>query len=241
MVDIHTHIMPNIDDGAESINETYEMLKMEIEQGVTDVILTPHAINIPKKRKEYDEYLNGFKTVQNIISSNDLNINVYLGCEIFILDTTYDDLINKRIHTIENSKNILVELPLTEIMTFKQIENALYNLSLRYKVILAHAERYHYLRIEDIFKLSKYADIQVNAGSILGVEGDYVKKRSFQLLKNKIPSYVASDCHSTRTRRPNLKEARVIVEKKYGKEYSDLVFDINPNKLIKDITGVWVK
>lgn len=241
MVDIHTHIMPNIDDGPETIEETYEMLKMEIEQGVTDVILTPHAINIPKKRIEFEDYLKSFKVVQNIISTNDLNINIYLGCEIFILDTTYDDLISKRIHTIENSKNILVELPLTEIMNFKQIENTLYNLSLRYNVILAHAERYHYLRIEDIFKLSKYADIQVNSGSILGIDGDYIKRRAFQLLKNKIASYVASDCHSIRSRRPNLKEARVIVEKKYGKDYSDLIFDINPNKLIKDLTDVWVK
>lgn len=238
MIDLHTHIMPFIDDGSDSIEMTKKMLEMEIENGVTDVVLTPHMIK--GKVKSIEEYQKSYKTVLNIINSNDLNINVYMGSEIFMFDTTINDLRNGVVKPFVTTNNILVELSLTEMYSYEEIEKIIRDLNLKYNVILAHPERYHYLRIEDLFKLSKYAKMQINTGSIIGVEGAYIKRRAFQILRNGIASLIASDCHDIDLRRPNLLESRKIVEKKFGIELAVELYDKNPLEIIKDIRKNWL-
>lgn len=231
MIDIHTHILPNVDDGADSFEKAVEMLKQAKEQGVTHIILTPHSITTSSNYVEKSILEEKFNDFVNKIK--DIGIKVYLGSEIYFTDGTYHKLVNNELRTFNNSKYCIVEFPMHGQ---PDIDDALFNVSAKgFKPILAHPERYKYLDIEDVKTIKKNAMIQVNTTSILGMHGRKIKKFAFQLLKNNLVDFVSTDCHNTTNRNVNLLQAYKIVSKKFGKELADKVFKQNQEKLISEI------
>ena len=175
-----------IDDGSKSLTESIAILKKAKKAGVTDIMLTPHYIKNSKyacNNKNKEELLNELKKE---MKNNNIDINLYLGNEVYI-DSDIIPLINRNeIKTLNNSKYILVELPLTRevneaIDIFKKLINK------GYKVILAHPERYTYIQ-EDISKLEEFIDIGVlmqgNFKSLLGKYGEAAEETLIDLLKN---------------------------------------------------------
>lgn len=231
MIDIHTHILPNVDDGSDSFEKSIELLKQAKEQGVTHIIFTPHVITNSSKylgkaeiEKRYNEFI---KKIE------DIGIKVYLGGEIFYTDKTYQQLVNDQLITVNKSKYCIIEFPLK---TDQDIEEALYNIRAKgFKPILAHPERYRLLKTNDVKQIKENAHIQVNSSSILGLHGNKVKKFVFELMKNDLVDYVSTDCHDPKKRNINLLKAYQIVEKKFGKDYADKIFKKNQQKLIQDI------
>lgn len=199
MIDIHTHILPAIDDGAENLQDTIEMLKEEEQNGITKVAATPHYI--------CGRYENEYKYISNLVESikteavkNGIKINVFPGQEVLADKYTVKLYKQKIIRGINDTKYILIELPMNYLnYNFLDIIYELRLLGL--KPIIAHPERYNFI-IEDIIKINNFIDedclFQINAGSIYGVFGKRVKKTAQILIKHGICNFIASDIHSRR-------------------------------------------
>lgn len=236
MIDIHSHILPEIDDGSKSVEESIEMLKMLKEQGVTHVIATPHfkmtnadksIDGFIKKRREAYEKLMAKITVQKL----DLP-KIYLGAEVLLTTDLLEADGTERL-CIEGTDIMLVELPYYEWQswTFRM----LFDLCSSSKItpIIAHADRYVDFipkqTYEELFSFNY--DTQINA--------DFVEnKKAIKVLKKWLKSgqicYVGSDCHGAKYRPPKLDIYRKKIDKAAGKNFASIVESCSFN-LIKRI------
>ena len=211
MIDIHTHILPNVDDGADSMEVALYLLKQEIKEGVTKVILTPHqnkqSLDKEGLTKKFLEFKEAVK---------DLPIELYLGSEVYYYSGVKKDLEANKILTINDSKYFLIEF---STRVEYNIKDLLYDFSvIGYKPIIAHIERYDYLTYDDYFEISKYALIQVNAKSFFNK--NYKKACKF-LLKNNLISFVASDAHD-KFRDVTFKACMKLIKRKNKESYTKL-------------------
>lgn len=209
MLDIHTHILPNVDDGSKSLEISKSLLKLEIAEGVTKVILTPHQNEKNKNKEELIQKFNAFKE-----EVKDFNIEIYLGSEIYYYYDLKKDLLNNKLLTLMDSKYVLIEFS-TRIE--ENISDVLYDISLTgYIPVLAHIERYSYLTNEDYYEIKKYAKIQVNSKAFF--EKEYKKKAKY-LLKNHLIDFIASDCHDLDRRGVEFQKIKTLISKKYKDQY----------------------
>lgn len=195
MKDLHTHILYGIDDGAKSIEESIAILKKASYNGITDIVLTPHYIkdSIYNANNQTKEKL--LKKLKQELKNQNININLYLGNEVYITE----DIISlyKEIFTINNSRYILIELPLTTKYPFvERVISELINNNLI--PIIAHPERnlkYYkdYKFFEDL--ITKGCLLQANIGSLYGYYGRRSKKMFKGLLKRNMIHFIGSDIH----------------------------------------------
>lgn len=231
MIDIHTHILPGIDDGSKDLETSIQLLEKAKSIGVTHIILTPHAIFGSSYYKDKDTLIELFNEFSEKV--NHIGIKLYLGSEIYYSEKNYKNLINGDLVTFNNSKYCLVEYPMHEE---SEIEETLYNIKVNgFYPILAHPERYKFLNVEIVRLIRSHAKTQINTTSILGLHGNKIKKFAFQLMKSNLVDFVSSDCHDIESRNVNLDEAYKVVLKKFGKEYADKIFIFNQLKLIESI------
>ncbi len=192
MRDIHSHVSYGIDDGAKTKEEAIELLKREEEKKVTDIILTPHYI----KNSKYQANEEVREKIRKELQSH-TNINLYLGNEVYICEDILSLLEKKEISTLNHSKYLLVELPMTSKL--RNLEDIMYQL-IRNGIIpiIAHPERYLYVQ-QDVSYLNKYLEMgvlfQSNYGSILGLYGKNAQKTVKTLLKRNYISFLGSDLH----------------------------------------------
>ena len=230
MIDIHTHLLPCVDDGSQSLEESRNLLQQAIEDGITDICLTPHFCRIDEfiYKKEYiSNKFNEFKE-----SCSDLKINLYLGNEIMI-ERNIDTLIeNNELCTINDSKYVLIEFPFNEYKD--EYDEYLYDISsLGLKVIIAHPERYRFINEELIDKwLSNGYILQANASSF---EIKDRKKLLFKLIEEGKLSLVSSDAHSEH-RPALLKDAYELIKHKFNQEVADTLFNVNPYNILNNET-----
>lgn len=201
MTDIHSHIIYGIDDGSSGIKESIEILSKMKELGFDNVVLTPHYINGSSYVSNNEEKKKRLKVIKEEINKTNLDINLFLGNEIYITDDIDKLLLNSEVSTINNSKYLLIELPLYN--EFKGVEDYLYELKLSgYVPIIAHPERYLYFQ-KDHKKLDElYASgalFQCNYGSIVGNYGSKAKKLVKYMLKKNMVTFMASDVHKKNT------------------------------------------
>ncbi len=214
MIDIHTHILPNVDDGSDNISLSIEMLKKMYDDGIKEVVLTPHTYSVAQRvsSTKYEKLFNDF---EEVVSRELPEIKLYLGSEIRYSPTrqiNYENLYFKGF----SKKYVLMEFS----MRFEEpIFETLYNIKRKgYEPILAHAERYLYLTLEDYYQIKNdNIIIQVNSGALLGLDGKSLKKRADLLMKHDLIDIIASDCHNLSNRPPNLKEAL----EKYKKTFTN--------------------
>jgi len=235
MIDIHTHIIPEADDGSEDIEESLGMLKKGWERGISSVCATPHIL----KKVDYQleqKILSGFELLKKRISEGNLGVEIFLGAEIHISQWT-EDFRKSRYFTINNNQRYpLLELPLNHIPDY--VEQVIFKLCLDgYFPVLAHPER-SMIEETDLKRLEKIADLgalfQLNAGSLLGHFGKKVKKFSIKLLKNELVHFVASDAHNKELRSIEvLSEAFPVVSNLVGKSKAIELFHQNPENLLK--------
>lgn len=188
MKDIHTHILPGIDDGSRNINESREIIKSLYKNGVTDIVLTPHYIT-DEYTSSYDNNLNLVKDLQNN------KINLYLANEIYLDNNIFNYLESNLIKPLFN-KYLLIELPLVFNEELNDIIDEL--LYRNYKLIIVHPERYDYV-INDIHFLDKYLNkgilLQGNYTTLFNKYGKDSKKTLIKLIKNNSISFLSSDIH----------------------------------------------
>jgi len=217
MIDLHTHILQGMDDGAKSLEESIQLLRMEIESGVHTVALTPHyspsASNLKdflKKRKD------AFKQLTAEVKKQKLSINLIPGAEVAyspeLLEIDIDEL------CYEGTKTILIELPVNLYPSL--VKNVFFELLLNgYTPLLAHTERYVYFAknpelLEDLVNMG--VTVQINAGPF--TRKLHSKRRLFSLISDDLVHCIASDTHGVELRPPQLGAAVKVIEKKLGAE-----------------------
>ena len=232
-IDIHSHILYGIDDGSKNIEESIELLKQHALMGITDVVLTPHYIENSKYKANNEKKKKLINTLKE--EAEKLNINLYLGNEIFVNNDLEELLLNGEITTINNTRYLLIELPMSN--KIKNLPEILYELRLKRIVpIIAHPERYEYVQ-KDYKYLNELQEegalFQSNLGSILGIYGRGAKKCIKKLLKNNYISFLATDIHY-----PNSKiykgheKAKTKIKKLIGEEKYEMITVFNPKKIL---------
>lgn len=229
MIDTHCHMLPGVDDGAKDESIALAMIEKSVKDGVTHILLTPHV-------RKYDEakmltHRARFNQLKQSVETKGLPINLYLGREVYFRDNLLEHVTKL---AVDGSAYILVEFSTTMA---QNIDETVFNLRVsKLKPIIAHVERYPYLKKTDYAQIrATGALLQVNAGAIAGFEGFGKRRLVKYLLKHQLVDIVASDAHNLSNRKPNLKKAYQRVLKKYGKAYADLIFLENPMKIIDSI------
>lgn len=224
MVDIHSHILFGVDDGAKDIEESIELLKQAASVGYTDIVCSSHYyIGLYENRN----YLTHFNLLQDEINRLNISINIYLGNE-FNLDSEYfshKDKINK----INNGKYFLVEIKSNIIYSIcKDFFQML--LGKGVTPIFAHVERYNQIRVEELIELSQMGVVlQMNLGSAVGE----LPKAKY-LLENRYIDIIATDTHKFGKRDYNIKEKLDKLKSIVGDEYFQLLTETNPKKVINN-------
>ena len=228
MIDIHTHILPFVDDGSIDINLSLEMLKECVHQGITDIFFTPH---FRRMYKLPPHILKGeFEKFKNIVKSANIPVNLYLGQEIFIDNNYKQTFVSNRVLTMNDTKFVLVEF---DYETDVDMPDIIYELKvLGYTPIIAHYERYLMSDIETAFEIKTLGGlIQINADSIVGKTKRYYAGLIKKLFKNNLVDFVASDIHYNRIN--HFLTAKQFVQKKFGEKVANKVFVENAKMIIK--------
>ncbi len=228
MIDIHSHILPLVDDGSADIENSLAMLKDCYDMGITDVILTPHYRG--KFCKTPQELTLAFRSFKRRIKKEKIDVNVYLGQEIYFTNDFMSELSEGKVLALNGTKHLLIECPYDDDC---DVTDLVYELNYRdYVPIIAHVERFPYVSVEDIKEIKKLGGlIQVNAGSLFSKDKRIDRKKIKKLFKYNLVDFVSSDAHYTRVN--EIKRAYQFVEKKYGKEVAQKVFNDNAKKIIE--------
>ena len=233
MIDVHSHILFDIDDGAREIEESIFMLKESQNAGFTDVILTPHYMEgVYAQNKE--EVINRFKKLKEEIKDQGLEINIYLGNEVYVTPNINEKILTKEVLTLNNSKYVLIETHLTTNILYLEHEIDKM-LEAGFKPILAHPERYEFVK-KDIKNLDKFINkgvlLQSNYGSIVGFYGKTAEKTVRKLLKTKAITFLASDTHFVNTIYAAMPDIKRKLQSVISDEYFYDITEYNAREII---------
>lgn len=214
IVDLHMHIVPEIDDGSQTIEESLNMLKLSAQQGVTDIFCTSHnGYSIDDGTR----YIDSFNHLKDAVQNTGIDIRLHKGCEILCAGDYMDDILYGleigAYTTLGNSRYVLIELyPDTRPGEALSIIDELKKHG--YKPIIAHMERnYNITGVMVSTLIQSGALIQVNAHSFADEVNLEIKMRARELLKNRYVHFIGSDAHQINHRPPNLSSGvKYIVE-----------------------------
>jgi protein-tyrosine phosphatase len=233
MIDIHSHILPEVDDGSHSLEESLEMCRASAKDGINIMVATPHAHDgvhkthdpevLRQKIAELNEQLEGA-------------LRVVIGCELrFTHDIVRQVCETKTAPTIAGGPYVLVEFPHAVIPPGS--ERPLFELiSNQITPIIAHPERNQMLIAEPerLFPLIEMGALgQMDTGSITGQFGKRVQQTVRVLLEHGLIHFIASDCHNTRNRLPGMSEAVALTAEVVGEEYARAMAVENPLAVVE--------
>ena len=234
MIDIHTHILPGIDDGAQNLKESLEILQALVDQGVTELVATPHIISGVYENSH--EIINKkIIEIRDLIREKQLNIVVHAGAEVYC-EPDVINKVKKEDLALAQSNYVLIE---TALQRFPDnFEEILFNFQQEgFRPIIAHAERFspfmnnidHLLTI-----VNREIYVQMNSGSILGVFGNAVKDLALEMLNIGCVHVIASDAHGLKKRPILMKEAYNFVASTYSEEIAEILFYENPKRILNN-------
>ncbi|MFZ0390137.1 MAG: CpsB/CapC family capsule biosynthesis tyrosine phosphatase [Calditrichia bacterium] len=236
-IDIHNHLIPEFDDGPKTVSESLDMLKMALDQGITEVFATSHFTEyIPEKVKT--EYCNKLQALREEALAHNLKINIYSGAELFFHHYLDETVRKNRITTLGGfGQYVLLEFPMFQ--SPEGVEDVLFRLSVdQFIPIVAHPERYNAV-MENSTLVHQYirhgALLQVNAGSIMGDFGKAVQETAMELLENQLIHFIASDAHSSSERKFRLREVYQTLKEHLPQAYLQKLLYQNPRSIIDEV------
>lgn len=235
MIDIHTHIIYDVDDGSKSLEQSIKYLKQAKKIGVNKVVCTPHMSH--DKKEKALKIVDHFKILRE--EAQKLGVELYLGNEIMYSDNTVKLLKTRKIISLNNSKYVLVEFKRNENRNFDNIVSLLCDLADNgYYPILAHPEFYINYRNIDNYRILKENGVLLQLDStslILNKTSLKTYKFAKKLIKERLIDFVATDSHCTKKRDYlSLKKAYKKVSK-IDKKYADIIFNDNQLDIIGEI------
>jgi protein-tyrosine phosphatase len=237
MVDIHSHILPGIDDGSKNMEMTLEMLRNAEKEGTKEIVATPHYL-LEYGEANIKEVKELVKEVNSLADKEGLNIKVYSGQEVYFNENIIENFIEGNIGTINDSKYMMIEFSMHRFD--KNIFEILYELQVRDIVpIIAHPERYKPFR-EQPSLINDFINegylFQMNAGSIEGRFGESIKKTAYIFLENNIYNFIGSDAHDIDSRSTGLQRAinMLNAKSKDNKNLYEHIFEDSSKKLLEN-------
>lgn len=222
MIDIHSHIIPKIDDGAKDLETSLKLLEIAENHGTKGIVATPHYYK-GFYNFEYKNIQKELEYLKVLAKDNGIDINIYYGQEVCVFNGMVRELEEEKIGTINGTRYMLIEFPLDEFK--RDAFDEIYELQIRGIVpIIAHPERYKIFKRnpEKINELINEGYLfQLNSGSILGDFSKETKKTAQLFLKNNIYSFIGSDAHNLRSRTSSLKEIINNLDSSYTNEYNE--------------------
>lgn len=228
MIDIHAHILPGVDDGPNTIKESMEIIKLAIEEGITDIIATPHVYN-PHYNVPAELVYEKINLLTLEINKYELPITIHAGQEIRIQHSTVEKLSDGEILALAKSRYVLIELPNDGIPLYtEQVIQRIIQLD---KIpVIAHPERNRIIanNPQHLMKLINNGAIaQITAGSVAGHFGKNVQKTSLQLVDNNLVHAYGSDVHSLKNRPLLFDEGLSYLEKHKRLDAVDIFLENN--------------
>ena len=230
VVDIHSHIIPDVDDGPKSLEVAEEMCRMAIADGVEHMVATPHC----NDRYRYDrEYLTG--ALQELQARIGSQLALSLGCDFHMSYENVQDALEKPArYVIAETKYLLVEL--SNYGVPPSVSDSLMRLADRGLIpILTHPERNPILQ-GDLKRVLQWAAagvvVQVTASAFTGLWGEHVRRAAVWLLRNNAVHVLASDAHNVNRRPPGLSSARAAVAEISGEDTAQALVDDNPRAIV---------
>lgn len=217
MIDFHSHILPEIDDGSQSVKESITMLEEEYEYGVRKVMLTPHFYAQKDPFLQFEQRrADSLKCLLDAAEGSGRIPGMYVGAEVYYFPNIGSSGILPEL-CLSGTNIMLLEMPFSQWT--EKILDDVEKIVFEHKItlILAHIERYYdFQRRKDIwreiFSMPLYA--QINTGSFL----NHKKRFCLKFIKSGHPVVLGSDCHNMMYRPPNLHRGREVIEKKLGKD-----------------------
>ena len=235
MIDFHTHILPGVDDGAKSIEETIELLKEAQSVGVDKVILTSHYIE-SYYESNVKERTNIINSAKKLLNDEKINIDLIIGNEIYISENINELIINKKACSINNTRYVLFELPfdIKPINLYDVIYEMLQN---KYIPVLAHPERYTFVQknpnlVYDLIQTGVL--MQSNYGSCIGQYGKKAQITVKKLLENDMVHFLGTDVHKMGTIYPKIPQILAKIENIIGKDKLVLITNVNPELVLEN-------
>ncbi|MBH0072602.1 capsule biosynthesis protein CapC [Pseudoalteromonas sp. NZS127] len=239
MIDIHSHILPGIDDGAKNLNESLALLKLAQSDGITHMVITPH-IHIGRFDNSAVQLRRDLADLKEHAKQAQITIKLAVAAEVR-LDIELMALVKANklpfIGNLAGANYLLLELPHSHVPPgYDKFIDWLVKQNI--KVIIPHPERNRDIQanpfyIEHLKQLG--CEFQLTASSIEGGWGDKAKQISNDMLKGNLVNYVASDAHSVKRRPPILSKAKHIVSNLVGEDKAHMLFVTNPWRLTESL------
>ncbi|MGN0437090.1 MAG: CpsB/CapC family capsule biosynthesis tyrosine phosphatase [Lachnospiraceae bacterium] len=233
--DIHNHILPGVDDGAQDLEEALSMIEVAYGEGTRSLVLTPHY---ERNRNSYtkEELQDIFQSFKNEVQTKYPDMNLYLGNEILWDNGIIDDLKAGKIQTMNNTKYVLVEFNIR--IGYKEIYEAMRQLiNARFRPIIAHVERYRCLfkhpeRLDELINMD--VTLQMNISSVYGGMLDENARWCKKLVREGYISFFGTDAHDLDNRAPYVKDYVGWIKKKCGEDLLEDLFMNHPQKMIEN-------
>ena len=235
MIDIHVHILPELDDGAPDMEAALTMAELAVRSGVTAMIATPHS-NMPDYFENYygEGLYEAFTSFRSAIRRAGIELQVYLGMEIFGTPQTAQLLRQGRLTTLAESGYPLIEFP------FRNYEQEATQIlrqvaAMGYRPVVAHPERYAYVQdnpaiVNEWLKMGCL--LQLNRGSLQGHFGRAPQVMAYSLVERGFASFVASDAHSALQRTTWMLDAYTLLQEEFGEDTARLLLEDNPRRIL---------
>lgn len=237
MIDIHAHILPDLDDGSENLEESLEMAELAVQSGVKIIVATPHSNQMGRFENFHSEQLlEKYRQLRIALEKEKIPLHILEGMEIFASEDMAQKIKNKQLSGINGSDYYLVEFPFdADPWWIRECLEEIFDIG---KIpLIAHPERYFCVQDypELVYEwLQNGCVTQMNKGSILGRFGKNVMKTAHVLLKNDLISCMASDAHRSYIRTPYMSEAKEMLLHLGGYEFTWYLTEKNPECIIKN-------
>ncbi|WP_075618334.1 tyrosine-protein phosphatase [Paenisporosarcina indica] len=223
MIDIHAHILPTLDDGAQTMEDSLLLAKQAVAEGIHTMIATPHHKH-PSYNNSKSEVEKQLALLTDELQKHSIPLKVVAGQEIRIYGELTDDLSkHTELLPLNETNYVLIEFPSSEIPKFA--DQLFYDIQVKgYTPIIAHPERNSELvkNPDRLYRFIKNGALsQITAGSLAGKFGKNIQKMSIKFLDHNLAHVIASDVHNLTTRNFQWKEAWRVVEKEFGRDGVD--------------------
>ena len=236
MIDIHSHVLFEIDDGAEELKTSLLLCLDSYRNGCDDLVLTPHFFEYDNISDFVEERNEKIEILRNALSEKNIPLRVHPGAELFLSDDIFEAE-NLDELTINGSRYMLCEMPLIPFDT-RFITRWFDNLIDRgYIPVLAHPERYYevhndYKILEDL--IDRGVLFQVNLDSLIGLNGLQPQVLAMDLVEQGFAQFIASDAHDTKYRHTRLIEKLNELPDEITEEMVEQCLIVNPQKVLNN-------
>ena len=236
MIDIHCHILPDVDDGAENMEEALAMAEIAADCGVGELVATPHFRGIEEDLEELALFRRQVEKLRAVLAAEKLPLKLHPGAEILCLPETVELAREGKLPTIGHSRYVLCEFFFDAPYEF--MDDILDRIAgAGYRVIIAHPERYDAI-MDDPRGARRWFRkgyvIQMNKGSILGAFGSGAQQAARWLLDMGCVHMVASDAHSPRRRTTDMSLVRRWLLERYPEDYVRILLEKNPARVLNN-------